>query len=263
MTAVTEVVRGCGLPWMPVDGGAPPAGDAAGGWRRLGELWDPAVLAGLHRTVLAECDGRRDVATAFLAARFALLLARLAVIPVVRRQRALLFAPGQLWVRHDARGLFTAARVPDAALASEPCEPVPPGQAGAVVMSVHATASGLAVDGYRPVVSGLREVAALGERALWGQLADAVVAAVGHGVEGDDAERAGDHARRFLRAADPPLWVRPEFATVGRDPAGGGPAVLTWRRGSCCLAYRLAWSDLCTGCPLQSRSAWLSAAGAR
>lgn len=197
--------------------------------------------------VLSECEGRRDVATAFVAARFASPLARLAVVPVIARRRALDFVPARLWLRHDRRGLLTGVRIADVTVAQ-------PGTA------MHATAVELAVTGYRLVVAGLRETGALGERAMWGQLADTLVATVGQTL-GDrtEPEVAADEADRWLRAADPPLWVRPVFARV---VVGGAPR-LVWRRGSCCLAYRLSMFGLCTGCPLQSRSDWLAAAAAR
>lgn len=197
--------------------------------------------------VLEECEGRRDVATAFVAARFASPLARLAVLPVITYDRVLEYVPARLWLRHDQRRLLTGVRVTDAKV-RQPAETVR-----------IATAVEQMVTGYLLVVSGLRETGALGARALWGQLADTVVATVGQTL-GDDIEpdAAADEAGRWLRAADPPLWVTPVFARV----VAGGAARLVWRRASCCLAYRLSLFDLCTGCPLQSRSDWLAAASA-
>jgi ferric iron reductase protein FhuF len=96
----------------------------------------------------------------------------------------------------------------------------------------------------------------LGDRALWGQLADALIATVGTvlGAGGDPAS-ATRHADLLLRAADPPLWARPEFARAESPGAGR----LVWRRGSCCLAYRLEDFTLCPTCPLRSRTSWLEA----
>jgi len=235
-----RVARACGLPWLPVDVGAPPApaGDA-GVWRRLAELTDPAALAAQLEVVRGECEGRGDVATAFVAARFAWPLARLAVVPVLTAGTALRFRPPDLWLRSDPRGLFTGVRLAAVALATAGAEPAAP---------AHALAATLAVEGFRPVVAGLRRQGGLGDRALWGQLADAMVATVGTvlGPGGDPAD-AARHADLLLRAADPPLWVRPEFART--DPPAAGQ--LNWRRGSCCLAYRLADYGLCTSCPLR------------
>jgi ferric iron reductase protein FhuF len=241
VASVAEAARACSLPWLQVDVGAPSAlDDVQGTWRRLDDLTDTAALKSQLDVVLAECDGYRDVALAFLAARFAWPLARLAAVPVVIWDRSLLFTPANLWIRRDRRGLFNALRFDAVSLAA-------PG-------SAHARAAGQAVKAYRPVVDGLGRLGGLGERALWGQLADAIVATVGAvlGPDGDPVA-ASEHAGRLLRAADPPLWVLPEFAR--------SEGKLVWRRGSCCLAYRLPRFAMCAGCPLQSRSAWLASAG--
>jgi ferric iron reductase protein FhuF len=256
--SAVQVARACGLPWLPVDVGAPPAvADDQGSWLRLRELTEPAAMAAHVDVIRSECDGYRDVATAFLAARFAWPLARMAVVPVVTARRVLLFTPPDLWIRRDDRGLFNAVRVDEVSLATEA------GHAGGgqeYVTSAHARAAALAVEGYEPVVDGLRRVGWLGARALWGQLADALVATVGSVLDASaDPAGAAAHADLLLRAMDPPLWVRPEFARVERRGAGG----LAWRRGSCCLAYRLPWFNLCAGCPLRSRSAWLEATAER
>jgi hypothetical protein len=243
--SAVELARACGLPWLPVDVGPPPGPvDARAGWRRFAELTDDAALAAQVELVHGECEGHADVATAFLAGRFALPLARLAVVPPVTEGRALLFAPPELWLHQDARGLFTAARVATVSLATDDVD------------AAHARSVALAVEGYRPVADGLRRVGRLGTRAVWGQLADAVIAAVGAalGPDGDPAA-ATRHADLLLRGADPPLWVRPEYAEAG--PAGARR--LVWRRGACCLAYRLASFGLCTTCPLRSRTSWLAA----
>lgn len=245
MTTVGEVAGECGLAWMPVTVGMPPPHDAAGAWRRLHVLTSPEVLGSHLAVVQAECDGLRDVASAFVAARFASPLARLAVVPVITRNLVLDFAPAELWLRRDRRGLITGVRVGTARL-TDP---------GGSVSSAHAVAP--AVTGYRLVVAGLREVGALGERALWGQLADTLVATVGQTLDADTApDTAAETAGRWLRGADPPLWVDPVFARV----VVAGTPRLVWRRGSCCLAYRLPQFGLCTGCPLQSRADWLAAA---
>lgn len=248
MTTVAEVAGECGLPWTPVAVGTPPPRDAAGTWVQLGVVTSPSALGTQLAVVVAECEGRRDVATAFVAARFASPLARLAVVPVITRNRVLGFVPPQLWLRQDRRGLTTGVRIATASL-TQPAH-----------TAASAAAVSLAVTGYRLVVAGLREVGTLGERALWGQLADTLVATIGQTLHGDtEPEAAAEEADRWLRSADPPLWVNPEFARV---VAGGAPR-LAWRRGSCCLAYRLPLFGLCTGCPLQSRSDWLAAASAR
>lgn len=261
MPSAVDVARACGLPWLPVDVGTPPAlTDDAGVWRRLEALTDPPALAAQLEVIRRECEGRRDVATAFLAARFAWPLARLAVVPVVTARRALRFRPPDLWVRSDARGLFTAVRLTAVSVDTDPGDAVagtPPYEPGdAVAGTPHARAAALAVEGYRPVVDGLRRVGRLGDRALWGQLADALIATVGTvlGAGGDPAG-AARHADLLLRAADPLAWVRPEFARTERPGAGR----LVWRRGSCCLAYLLADFALCTSCPLRSRTSWLEA----
>lgn len=248
MTTVAQIVAACGLPWTPITVGTPPPRDAAGAWAPLDAWTSPPVLESCLAVVRAECEGRRDVATAFVAARFASPLARLAVVPVITYGRVLDFVPAQLWLRQDQRRLLTGVRITDAAV-RQPAE----------TLRI-ATAVDQLVTGYRLVATGLRETGALGARALWGQLADTVVATVGQAL-GDDTEpdAAAEEARRWLCAADPPLWVTPVFARV----VAGGTARLVWRRGSCCLAYRLSLFDLCTGCPLQSRSAWLAAASAR
>jgi ferric iron reductase protein FhuF len=252
--SAVELARACGLPWLPIDVGPPSApADGQGTWRRLRELTEPAALAAQLALIRSECDGHRDVATAFLAARFAWPLARLAVIPVMKTRSVLLFTPPDLWVRSDDRGLFNGVRVDVLSLGPEAGD-----EAGVPqpATSAHARAAALAVEGYQPVVDGLRRVGSLGARALWGQLADALVATVGSVLDASaDPTAAFEHAELLLRAADPPLWVRPDFARAARRDASG----LAWRRGSCCLAYRLAWFDLCAGCPLQSRSAWLEA----
>jgi hypothetical protein len=252
--SAVQVARACGLPWLPIDVGPPPAlADGQGSWLRLRELMEPAALAAQVALIRSECDGYRDVATAFLAARFAWPLARLAVIPVVKTRSVLLFTPPDLWVRRDDRGLFNAVKVDAVSL-----EPEADDASGVrqPATSAHARAAALAVEGYQPVVDGLRRVGSLGARALWGQLADALVATVGSVLDASgDPTAAFEHAELLLRAVDPPLWVRPDFARAARREASG----LAWRRGSCCLAYRLPWFDLCAGCPLQSRSAWLEA----
>lgn len=247
MTTVGEVVGECGLPWTPVTVGTPPSHDAAGAWSQLAVLTSPEVLGSHLAVVQAECDGLRDVASAFVAARFASPLARLAVVPAITRNLVLDFAPAQLWLRRDRRGLITGVRVATARLID------PAGAASS------ARAVAPAVTGYRLVVAGLREVGALGERALWGQLADTLVATVGQTLgAGTAPDTAAETAGRWLRGADPPLWVEPVFARV---VVAGAPR-LVWRRGSCCLAYRLPLFGLCTGCPLQSRAEWLAAAAA-
>ena len=248
MTTVAEVARACGLPWMPVAVGPPPAHEPDGAWDRLDVLASSPALTSHLAVVRAESEGRRDVATAFVAARFASPLARMAVVPALTHGRALAFAPAQVWLRRDRRGLITGVRIAGAELS----DPAP--------AALRAAAVEPAVAGYRLVVTGLRAVGALGERALWGQLADTLVAAIGQAM-GEDAEpaAAAEEAGRWLRDADPPLWVEPVFARV----VAGGRTRLVWRRGSCCLAYRLRAFGLCTGCPLQSRSQWLAAAAAR
>jgi hypothetical protein len=228
----------------------PPPGPAAvrEGWHRFADLTDDVALAAQVELVRGECDGHHDIATAFVAGRFAWPLARLAAVPPVTADRALQFEPRELWIRQDARGLFTAVRLATVSLAT--------GAADGSPAVAHALSAALAVDSYRPVVDGLRRVGRLGRRALWGQLADAVVAAVGTvlGADGDPAV-ATRHADLLLRGADPPLWVRPEYADARPD----GTRHLAWRRGSCCLAYRLASFGLCTTCPLRSRTSWLEA----
>lgn len=254
VTTPADVVRACSLSWLPIDVGAPQR-DTGGGsaWQRVRELTGSAALARWFEAVLTGCDGHRDVATAFLAARCAWPLARLTVVPALTRQRALVFVPQDLWFRVDRRGLVTSVRVEDPAVE----DPVLAGPRSDVsgAPAVDAHAARLAVEGYRPVVDGLRAIGALGERALWGQLADTLVAAVGD-VVGDSTApaSAAERADLLLRAADPPLWVRAEFARVVRR----GGAGLAWRRGSCCLAYRLPGYGVCNGCPLQSRAEWLA-----
>jgi hypothetical protein len=246
MPSAAQLARTCGLPWLPVEVGPPPGSvDAREVWHRFAQLTDQAALAAQIEVVRSECEGHRDVATAFLAGRIAWPLARLAAVPAVTADRALWFGPPRLWIRQDARGLLTAVRVDAVSLATD--------DAGA---TAHARSAALAVEGYRPVVDGLRRVGLLGARALWGQLADALVATVGTALgAGGDPATAARHAELLLRACDPPLWVRPEYATI----AVGGTPRLVWRRGSCCLAYRLGSFGLCTTCPLRSRTSWLEA----
>jgi ferric iron reductase protein FhuF len=244
--SAAELAKACGLPWLPVEVGPPPGSvDAREVWHRFAELTDEPALATQVEAIRSECEGHRDIATAFLAGRFAWPLARLAVIPAVTAGRALLFRPPQLWIRQDARGLLTAVRIDAESLATD--------DAGS---GAHARSAALAVEGYRPLVEGLRRVGRLGTRALWGQLADAVTATVGAALgAGGDPATATRHAELLLRSCDPPLWVRPEYAAV----AVGGTPRLVWRRGSCCLAYRLEHFGLCTTCPLWSRTSWLEA----
>lgn len=178
----------------------------------------------------------RDVATAFVAARFASPLARLAVVPVLLAGRALDFSSDQMLLRIDPRGLVIGVHLTSATL----------GDSGGPTPA-HVAAARRAVDAYRPVVDGLREVGALGTRALWGQLADALVSVLGQQFGAAlDPQTASVVADRWLRAGHPPLWVETAFSR-----SDGGR--LAWRRGSCCLAYRLEHFDLCDGCPLQAR----------
>ncbi len=234
------VVTGCSRPWLPVLAHVPTADDDVrfareGTWHRFTDLVDEPALAARLAEMTPTHEGRSTVATAFLGSRFASPLARLAGAPVIAHDVAVAYEPDQLWLRQSPQGWFNGIAVADPALDDA------------------STAAPRAVAHFRPIVDRLRRVGTLGERALWGQLADALATTAGHAHDdAGDAEAADRAARSLLRAADPPLWVEPEFARVEVDGAVG----LAWRRGSCCLAYQCERYDLCTGCPLTPREEW-------
>lgn len=253
MSAVTPdaagVVGACSRPWMPVL--ALPAGsdgptahdDAAftreGAWHRFTDLTAEPVLADRLREMTPAHDGLADVATAFLASRFASPIALLAGAPAIGHGVSIVYAPEQLWLRQSPHGWFNGVAVTAPALGDV------------------AGAAPRAVATFAPVVERLRRVGKLGERALWGQLADALATTAGHAHDATgDAERAAVDAAALLRAADPPLWVEPTFARVAVEVEGQEVVGLAWRRGSCCLAYRCERYELCTGCPLTPTEEW-------
>lgn len=234
--AVATVLSDCATSWMPVMLGRPPTEvDRHGTWFPFTTLVEETRLARRVREMTPDYEGLADVATAFLASRFASPLALLAGAPVHQHGVAVAYAVEDLWLRRSARGWFNGIAVTDATLDTPD------------------TAAPRAVEHYRPVVERLRRVGKLGKRAMWGQLADAMATTAGHAHDAaGDAEAAAHGSALLLEAADPPLWGTPTFERI----EAGGAVGLAWRRSSCCLAYRCERYELCTGCPLTPTEEW-------
>ncbi|AXV09161.1 putative iron-sulfur protein [Euzebya pacifica] len=234
--AVATVLADCATTWMPVLLGHPPTDpDANGTWFPFTTLVEEQRLARRVQEMTPDYDGLADVATAFLASRFASPLALLAGAPVHQHGVAVAYDIDDLWLRRSPRGWFNGIALTDAVLDSTD------------------TAAPRAVAHYRPVVERLRRVGKLGNRAMWGQLADALATTAGHAHDASgDAEAAIEGSARLLQSAEPPLWGNPVFERI----EAGGAVGLAWRRSSCCLAYRCERYELCTGCPLTPTEEW-------
>lgn len=232
-----------------------PDGPGEGTWLRYDHATTAAALAERRAGMLERYDHDEQVTTAFLAARLLSPLALLGARPVITQGRGLQLDPARLWLRQHPRGWFNAIALEPAATLVTADDPLA-GQDGVEVVDgldeIRHAAVASAVAVAAPVVGRLRDDGRLGERALWGQLADPVVtaAAAPHDATGDAAS-ARDHAHALL-ACDDRLWVTPDIVRVEVDGAVG----LAWRRGSCCLAYRLDRFGYCTGCPLLDRDDW-------
>ncbi len=252
---VAASLQALGEEHFPFRLGVPPRSEGED-WHRFDRLTTVEALRERIPQLAAERYGDdRQVATAFLAARLLSPLARLATRPVLEQGRAIGVDPGHLWLRRHPRGWHNAMSLaaPRFVVTSADewaglgdVEVVD--DLDAVRDEAVAAALALAV----PLVGRLRRVGSVGERALWGQFTDALVGAVARRHDGHgDAEAARAEVDPLL-ATDDRLWVDPEIARVEVDAHVG----LAWRRGSCCLAYRLDEYGYCTGCPLISREEW-------
>ncbi len=253
--AVTLALAGLGEDHFPVRVGVPQPGPDES-WHRFDELTAHAVLCDrLPELAEERYGGDRQIATVVLAARLLSPLARLAARPVLEQGRAVEVDADELWLRRHPRGWHNAMSLVAPRLAVTAGDPLADVHDVEVVDHLdivrdRAMTQTLALAS--PVVARLREVGSVGERALWGQFADALIGAVARRHDGrGDAEAARAEAAPLLDADDR-LWVDPEIARVDVD----GRVGLAWRRGSCCLVYRMDGSGYCTGCPLISRDEW-------
>jgi ferric iron reductase protein FhuF len=96
---------------------------------------------------------------------------------------------------------------------------------------------------------------ALHPRLLWGNVAS-VVASTGRLVANHDPTRT-DAARRLTQV----LLAHPLLSECGEYRTMGDPAVISYRRRSCCLYYQLPGAGLCGDCPLRPKRARLTGDG--
>ena len=100
----------------------------------------------------------------------------------------------------------------------------------------------------RPLVDALTDRRLLGRRALWGSVADAVVAyqtleaAKASGLAPEQGMASGRELVAALPGSlEPPLWL-----TVWRADTEKSIRL----KQACCLAYKVPGQDLCLTCPL-------------
>ena len=253
--AVAAAIADIGEGYMPVLVGAPPTDVVDEHWTRFDRATTVEALADRLATMLPQYDHDAMVATAFLCSRFMSPLALLAGRPVVTQRRGLLLDPSTLWLRRHPRGWHNGITLASTRLlvtGDDPLAGRPGTEVADDLADLRSTAVASALALATPVLDRLRELGQLGERALWGQLADMLVTAAARPHDGTgEADRARAEADALL-ACDPRLWVDPTIARVEVDGGCG----LAWRRGSCCLAYRLDRFGYCTGCPLVDEGEW-------
>lgn len=253
-SGVAAALADAGEGHFPVRTGTPaPCDDEA--WFRFDQLTTTDALRERLAEMAAGYEDDRHVASAFLAARLLSPLARLIVKPVLAQGRGVVTTPERLWLRRHPRGWHNGMSLQAPRLlvtADDPLADEPDTEVVADPDTLRRRAVASALDLAAPVVARLDDVGDLGPRALWGQLGDALVGAVArrHDADGDDAAVRAE--ARALLDLDDRLWVDPEITRVVVDEGAG----LAWRRGSCCLAYRLERYGYCTGCPLLSRDEW-------
>lgn len=253
--AVAAAITAIGEGYMPVLVGTPPTDVVDEHWTRFDRATTAEALADRLAAMLPQYEHDGTVATAFLCSRFMSPLALLAGRPVVTQRRGLVLDPSALWLRRHPRGWHNGIALAAPRLLVTDDDPLA-GRPGTQVVGDLAALRSAAVAAVlslaTPVLDRLLRVGQLGERALWGQLADMLVTAAARPHDGTgDADRARAEADALL-ACDPRLWVEPTIARVEVDGGCG----LAWRRGSCCLAYRLDRFAYCTGCPLVDEDEW-------
>lgn len=255
---VADAITAVGEGYMPVRVGTPDTDTTDELWGRFADATTAPALAERLATMLDHYDGEATVATAFLCSRYMSPLALLAGRPVVAHGRGLQLDPSTLWLRRHPRGWHNGVALANPRLVVTADDALATHDEVTVVADVDAvrtTAMSSVLALAEVVVDHLHQVGHLGRRALWGQLADMLVTAAARVFDADgDAARARAEAEALL-ACDDRLWVTPHVARVEVDDGAG----LAWRRGSCCLAYRVERFGLCTGCPLNDEAHWWDA----
>lgn len=243
------------------DAGADVGRPTGMGWYAL----DDIVVAGRLDTwfddLVAEHDGQRDVAGAYLGSWLADAIAGAAVMLGVVERRVPDLDAG-LWLHRHPEGWFDRVAFASARVHVLASDPAADHRHAIVHDSQYGVwdALGAALsDALEPILVHIRHRSSYGLRGLWGGAADAVVGRALHAarLSGADGWAAWDQAQLILDAMalrQPQMRARPSPLPV---PSPRGETLFKVK-GTCCLYYKThdlprdpCGEGYCTTCPLR------------
>jgi hypothetical protein len=216
-----EVGRPTGSGWVAVDGLLAPDGPARQGW--IHALW----LAGAAAAVA----GGPLIAGFLLERR----------VPRLRADEIRFRLGAEGWPDRIA---FASPRM--LVLGSDPAAGAPGAVAAADVAALRRGLAAEIVGFCAALVGAVRQAAKVGERTVWGYLADILAAVyLEAGRVAGDQRAAAAEADLLFDLASPPLRVRPGWLPLEQ----AGRAHLFRLHGQCCFAYKLEDAGYCATCP--------------